>query len=240
LNNSVFRAVQTITGTGISCGGFQKMKKNFSRALAATSLFAALMITAPVVLGQTQSGSPLVNPDGSAGRFGMSPQMKANGPMAPQNNVNFTEQHVSDTIRENMAIEIGLSEMALKHSRSAVIKKFAQQVILENSALSVRAKQLAPDKSGSFPNPIFEGTRQSVEGHAEEKKMSALTGPQFDRLYVNQMYKYAQNDQQVGHGAYALMEFPGISPVGRTMWDMANTRVKQIEKLAKDRDIKLQ
>ncbi len=215
------------------------MKQNFSRALATTSLFAALLLAAPVILGQTQNGSPLMNPNGSAGRSGMSPHMESNGPMAPQNNVNFTEQHVSDTIRENMAMEIELSEMALKHSRSSLIKKFAQQVILENSTLSVRARQLAPDKSGSFPNPMFEGTRQSVEGHAAEKKMSTLTGPQFDRLYVNQMYKYAQNDQQVGHSAYAMMEFPGISPVGRTMWDMANNRVKQIEKLAKDRHIKL-
>lgn len=215
------------------------MKQSFLKFLGVTGLCAGLLLVAPAILGQTQAGSPLMNRNGSAGGYGMSPKMESNGPMAPQNNVPFTEQHVSDAIRENMAVEIELSQLALKRSHSSSIKKFARQVIAENSMLSVQARQLAPDKSGVFPNPMFEGTRQAVDAHAAEKKMRTMSGAQFDKLYLHQMYRYAQNDQQVGHSAYAMMEFPGISPVGRKMWDMANNRVKQVEKLAKELKIKL-
>ncbi|MEO6828815.1 MAG: DUF4142 domain-containing protein [Acidobacteriaceae bacterium] len=215
------------------------MKQSFLKFLGITGLCAVLLLGTPAILGQTQAGSPLMNRSGSADGHGMSPKMQSNGPVAPQNNVQFIEQHVSDTIRENLAMEIELSELALKRSRSSNVKKFARQVIAENSPLAAEAKQLAPDKSGVFPNPMFEGTRQTVGTKAAEKKMNTMSGAQFNNRYLQQMYKYAQNDQQVGHSAYAMMDLSRVSPLGRRMWDMANKRVKRVEKLAKELKIKL-
>jgi hypothetical protein len=86
---------------------------------------------------------------------------------------------------------------------------------------------------------MFEGTRQAVDACAAEKKMKKLTGPQFDRMYLITMNSFSENDQQVGHSAYAMMEFPGISPVGRKMWDMANARVERIGALSSELHAKL-
>jgi predicted outer membrane protein len=96
-------------------------------------------------LVQVGVGSLLAGQNGGASKYGMSPNIKPDGPMAPENNVAFTQQHVSETIRENMAMEIELSQLALKHSRNPSIKKFARQVIAENRVLDSEAKQFAPD-----------------------------------------------------------------------------------------------
>jgi predicted outer membrane protein len=200
---------------------------------------AGLLLGGASMSAQTRVGSPLAGQNGTANRYGMSPNMKPDGLMAPENNLAFTQQHVSETIRENMAMEIELSQLALKYSKNPSIKKFSRQVVAENRVLDSEAKQFAPDKSGTFPNSMFEGTRQAVEARAAEKRMKKLTGPQFDRMYLVLMNSFAENDQQVGHSAYAMMEFPGISPVGRKMWDMANARVKQIGALSTELHAKL-
>lgn len=205
-----------------------------------TVLSAGLLAVAAAAPARAQSGSPLVRPNGAPNQAGMSPNMPSNGPMAPQNNVRFIQQHVSDTIRKNMAIEIEFSQMALKRSRNPKIKKFARQVIAENRGIADGAKQFAPDKSGTVPNRMFEGTRQAVEANKAKKEMQTVTGPAFDRIYLVQMNAFAENDQQVGHSTYAMMNLPGgVSPLGRRMWDMANARVKQIDALATDLHVKL-
>ncbi len=216
------------------------MKPCVDRSSTAALAVAGLLLGMSFVPGRVQAGSYQTGQNGAPNQYGMSPNMRPDGPMAPENNVAFTQQHTSDAIRENMAMEINLSNLALKRSRDHRIHRFALEVIKENLLLDNDAKQFAPDKTGTFPNPALEGTRQAVEGHAAEKQMKTLTGPQFDRMYLVQMNKYAENDQQVGHSAYAMMEFPGISPVGRKMWDSANGRVKRIAALAGQLNIKLQ
>jgi hypothetical protein len=105
--------------------------------------------------------------------------------------------------------------------------------------MSSTAKRFAPDKTQVFPNPTFAGTRQSVSAGAAEKEMKNLTSPQFDQMYLVQMNSFAENDQQLGHSVYAMMQFPGISPVGGKMWDMANDRVRQIAALARKLHVEL-
>ncbi|HWF67460.1 MAG TPA: DUF4142 domain-containing protein [Acidobacteriaceae bacterium] len=204
------------------------------------ALLLGVIAAAPAAPAQTQPGSPWVKPNGAPNRSGMSPYMTLDGPTTPENNVPFIQQHVSETIRQNMAMEIEFSQMALKRSRNPKIKQFARQLIDENRLIADGAKQFAPDKSGTFPSPMFEGIRQAVEANKAKKKMETLTGPAFDRMYLFQMNSFAENDQQVGHATYAMMNLPGgVSPLGRRMWDMANARVKQIDVLARELHVKL-
>lgn len=203
-------------------------------------LSAGLLLATASMFGKARADSPLAGQNSDTNKPGIPPYLAPDGPMAPENNVAFTQQHTSDTIRENMAMEIEFSQLALKRSRNAAIKKFARQVIVENRVLDGQAKQFAPDKTRTFPNPMFDGLRQTDHAHTAEKKMKNLTGASFDRIYLIQMNSYAKNDQQIGHSAYAMMEFPGISPVGRKMWDMANNRVTQIAALAKKLHVKLE
>jgi predicted outer membrane protein len=215
------------------------MKQSVSSFSIAALLSAGLFLATPPMFAQRRDGSPLAGQNGITNPSGMSPNMTPDGPMAPENNKAFILQHVSDSIRQNMAMEIELSQLALKRSRNVAIKKFARRVIAENRVLDSQARQFAPDKSGAFPNATMAGTRQAVNASAAEKKMKNLTGPQFDRIYLVQMNGFAENDRQIGHSAYAMMQFPAISPVGRKMWDMANDRVNRIAALARTLRVKL-
>jgi predicted outer membrane protein len=115
------------------------MKRCVSNLSMAALFGAVLFLPTTSMFGQTGQGFPLIGQNGSTNQSGMSPYMKLDRPTAPENNAAFVEQHVSDTIRQNMAMEIELSQLALKHSRNAAIEKFAWQVIAENHVLDSEA-----------------------------------------------------------------------------------------------------
>ncbi|HWF67237.1 MAG TPA: DUF4142 domain-containing protein [Acidobacteriaceae bacterium] len=208
------------------------MKQSLFKISNAALLAAGLLLSTPGVFAQAQSGTSGKPQSNQLNKSGMSPYMPSNGPMAPQNNVAFTEQHVSDTIRENMALEIQLNQLALARSHDPKIKSFAQRVITENRKIDLDAKKLAPDQSGAFPNTAFGGTRQVVDAQATQKKLKTLTGKKFDDVYLVQMSDYLRSDIQVGHSAYAMMEFPNISPVGLNLWNLSRKRMDELAKLA--------
>lgn len=208
------------------------MKQSLFKISNAALLAAGLLLSTPGVFAEAQSGTSSKPQSNQLNKSGMSPYMPSNGPMAPQNNVAFTEQHVSDTIRENMNVEIQLNQLALARSHNPRIKSFAQRVITENRKIDLDAKKLAPDQSGTFPNAAFGGTRQAVDAQATQKKLKTLTGKKFDDVYLVQMSDYLRSDIQVGHSAYAMMEFPNISPVGLNLWNLSRKRMDELAKLA--------
>lgn len=213
------------------------MKQSFFKISNAALVSVGLLLAVPGLRAQAKSSSPSAVENKQFNKLGMTPYMPSNGPMAPQNNANFTYQHVSDTIRENMALEIQLNQLALQRSRNPKIKSFAQRVINENRKIDLDAKRLAPDQSGTFPSATFAGTRLVVNAQETDKKLKTLTGKKFDDVYLVQMSDYLRSDIQVGHSAYAMMEFPNISPVGRHLWDLSRQRMDELAKIANDQHV---
>ncbi len=199
----------------------------------AAFLIATMFLIPAALPAQANKNVPATAPNGDLGRYGITPTMQSNGPTAPQNNIVFAQQHVSDAIRRNMETEIALSEMALKRSHNAIVKKFAHEVITANQDIDQRAKAFAPNNGKAFADAGEEGTRQAIETRDATAKMKTLTGAKFDQLYLVTMYKYSLNDEQVGHSAYAMMQIPGVSPVGWKYWNLARKRSTQIETIAK-------
>lgn len=216
------------------------MKCSFFK-ISNAALISSFLLAGSALGAQTKApASPTVQQpqpnDGSSvlRKSGMTPYMPSNGPMAPQNNTSFTYQHVSDGVRENVALEKELNELALKRSHNPAIKKFAAKIIEENKKLDEQAKSFAPDKSGKFPNGAFYGTRQEVNAAATQKELQTLTGKKFDEVYLPTMADYLRNDIWQGHSTYAMMEFPGLSPFGRKLWDLSRARMDELAKIAKD------
>lgn len=217
------------------------MKRIFLK-ISNTTLMSGFLLISPLLAAQVHSTTTSTAAQQSKPaegsevlrQSGMTPGMESNGPMAPQNNASFTYQHVSDGIRENMALETQLNELALKRSHNANIRNFAQQIIAENKDIDLQARSFAPNKTGKFPNGAFYGTRQQVNAAATQKKLRTLTGKKFDEVYLPQMAAYLRSDIEQGHEAYAMMEFPGISPVGRHLWDLSRTRMNELAKIAKE------
>lgn len=196
-------------------------------------MVSGLLLAAPSVQAQTQSGSPLAGQNGSLNRNGMSPYMKPNGPMAPQNNVQFIERNTFGGMSRNIRVETSMSQLALKNSHNADIKKFARQVIVNNRRIE---DQLAVPPSSDGPDFASE---TSIQTEQARKKMEKLSGTQFDQIYLKQMDGYVRKDQQAGHAAYAMMDLSKVSHVGSQVWALSNERAKQIATLAKEAGFKI-
>lgn len=203
------------------------------------SIFA-LLLTTSAVLAQT-TDAPTTGAQNSGGNpHNMLSKMQPNGPMAPQNNVQFIEQTISANIRNNCKLEIKLSQLALKNSRSTNITEFAGQVIIENRKIVGQLKLLVPTYNPDLPHTISERARQAEQAYQAEAQMQKLTGLKFDRMYLAQMDRYVRNDEQTGHSAYAMMDLPNISKVGLLVWNLARDRARQLSKLAADEHYELE
>jgi predicted outer membrane protein len=216
------------------------MKRNIFNFSNAVLVMFAVLLSAPTVPAQMRSGSPMGG--GQNGNMnpppGMSPNMQPNGPMAPQNNKQFIEQTTLGSLRRNIDVETDLSKLALKNSSNANVKKFAQQVITDNKKigmqLTLSASQDNLTLSPEAPGRDLDNTRKA------EKQMKKLTGQQFDQMYLVQMDGWVRNDQQQGHSAYAMMDIPSVSRIGKQVWDLSQKRAKQIADLAQEAGFKIQ
>ena len=212
-----------------------KQKNHFSFLRAAFLVPGlALLTMSPAVVAQAHGGAPMGgapmggapnnNPNNNTAPDGLQP----NGPMAPGNNTQTIEHNTFGNMRRNFDVETHLSKMALKNSGNDDIKKFAQQVIVENHGLS---NQLAvPNVNGEMfqPEMVPSQTRKA------EKQMKKMTGPPFDQMYLVQMDAYIKNDQQTARNAAGMMDLPDVSQVGMHVQSMSEQREKQIADLTKE------
>ena len=217
------------------------MKHRIFRVSELVLLPVGLFLALPWSPAQTGSGFPAIHEDSQGQKTDagtkinkpdMKPYMPSNSPMAPQNNNVFLRQHVSDTIRENMAMEIQLNQLAVERSHNAKLKSYAQQVLVQDQKIDLDAKRFAPRPSESLPIAELAGTRQAVDAKATDKKMRALTGRKFDEMYLVQMSNALRSDIQVGHSAYAMMDIPQISSVGGNLWTLSRKRMDELTRIA--------
>lgn len=86
-------------------------------------------------------------------------------------------------------IDVNYGEIALKKSKNADVKKFAQTMIRDHSGVIDQAMALAK-KLGVTPqdNPL---TQQLLQGEMEtSKKLNALKGKKFDKAYIDNEVAY--------------------------------------------------
>lgn len=218
------------------------MKRSMLGFSNAALLSASLLLAASGIAAQTGSGSPANHKNSQVenlqfNKLGISPHMPTNGPQAPENNTTFIKQHVSDTIRDNMAVESAINELALKRSHNPEIKQFAQRVIAQDRKIDLDAKRIAPNQGEALP---LGATRQRVDARMAEKKMKTLTDRKFEELYLVQMSDDLRSDIQVGHSAYAMMNLSQISSVGLELWDLSRKRMNELAQIARKAHVRIQ
>lgn len=199
------------------------------------AIFATgLLFLGTMVSNAQKSSPPSPNSGSNIGKYGLTPSMPSNGPNAPQNNVPFTQQHVSDGIRENAEQVNALCQLALTHSKNANIKKFAHQTLDENKTIFDQARSIAPNGGASYAEPGFDQTRDALQAKSAEQSMKSLSGSKFDQAFVLQMDKINRQTIWLGHSTYAMMEIPRVSPLGWKLWKIAQNRDTQLHQLAKE------
>jgi putative membrane protein len=82
---------------------------------------------------------------------------------------------------EGNSAEIAASQMALKKSKDADVKAFAQQMIADHEKLRSDMAPLAQSLSVTTPQPLNETHK------AEAKRLASLSGQDFDKEYIKAM-----------------------------------------------------
>jgi putative membrane protein len=82
---------------------------------------------------------------------------------------------------EGNSAEISASQMALKKSKNADVKSFAQQMITDHETLRSDMAPLAKSLGVSSPQPLNETHK------AEAKRLAGLSGQDFDKEYLKAM-----------------------------------------------------
>jgi predicted outer membrane protein len=216
-----------------------KQINNFSFLRAALLAPGLLLLTmTPAVLAQMHGGAPMGGAPGNMNNTrenNMSPDgLQPNGPNAPQNNVEMIEHNTFGRLRRNFDVETDLSKMALKNSTNEDVKKFAQQVIIDNHRLGNQL--IVPNENGE----MFDPEVVPPETQKAKKQMKKMTGAPFDQMYLVQMDAYAKDDRQTARGAAAMMSLPKVSEVGTQVQTMSDDREKQIASLTKETGFNIQ
>ena len=133
----------------------------------------------------SQSGSQTKQSTGkstSAGASSMGTEMRSSGKL------NSADEKLLKELAQANLTEINAGKMAEQKSDNAEVKTFAQKMITDHSKSLDELKQIAQAKGVSLPN------EPDSKQLAMEKKLSALSGAQFDRQYIDQSGRRAHRD----------------------------------------------
>jgi putative membrane protein len=89
------------------------------------------------------------------------------------------ESFMKDAAQGGMA-EVKMGQLAAKNAKDPEVKKFGQMMVTEHGAAGKDLDALAKKKNIALPTDI--GSHQSTYD-----KLSKMTGPDFDKEYVNEM-----------------------------------------------------
>jgi putative membrane protein len=84
--------------------------------------------------------------------------------------------------------EVTLGQMAANKAESETVKSFGQQMVTDHGKANQELKDLAVAESVTLP------TEMSTEAKALQKKLSSLSGTEFDKAYMEEMLKDHKKD----------------------------------------------
>jgi putative membrane protein len=84
--------------------------------------------------------------------------------------------------------EVALGQMAAAKAESDAVKNFGQQMVTDHSKANQELKDLAASEGVTLP------TEMSADAKALQKKLSGLSGAEFDKAYMKEMLKDHKKD----------------------------------------------
>ncbi len=84
--------------------------------------------------------------------------------------------------------EIKLGEMAIEQAGSEMVKQFGEQMILDHSKANRQVTQLARQEGVELPKGLSSKQKEKAD------KFSGLSGPEFDKAYMEYMTKDHRKD----------------------------------------------
>ncbi len=84
--------------------------------------------------------------------------------------------------------EVKLGQLAVSKAQDKKVKDFGQKMVDDHSKANDELKGIAKNKSITLPTDV------SVKDNATYTELSALSGKEFDRAYINDMVKDHETD----------------------------------------------
>jgi putative membrane protein len=141
------------------------------------------------------------------------------------------KQFLKDSSEGNLA-EIKTAQLALKTSKNAEVRSFAQEMIKDHTALNESAKPVAA-KAGLTPP-----SSPSVKQDAIYLKLKALSGETFDKSYVKSMVEDHHEDLQMAKQENATTTNPEMKKLSGHAADVIAQHTQKIEGIASQMGVK--
>jgi putative membrane protein len=84
--------------------------------------------------------------------------------------------------------EVEMGRLALQHGSNEKVKQFGQRMVDDHTNANDQLKQLASQKGVTLPSEVNAKQKSTIN------KLSQLSGPEFDRVYMADMVKDHQED----------------------------------------------
>jgi putative membrane protein len=112
-------------------------------------------------------------------------------PAAAEEKGSLTDPQIAAIVLTANQIDVDAGVLAGKKSRTDEVKKFAERMVTDHTGVNQAAAALA-QKLGVKPEETDASRGLQASGDATRKKLEALSGPEFDRAYVDNEVAYHQ------------------------------------------------
>ncbi|HEY5947583.1 MAG TPA: DUF4142 domain-containing protein [Kofleriaceae bacterium] len=163
-------------------------------SLAAVLSTAALMAFAPACkksAKETPAVTAPVEGSGSSAAVTAPPPAQVTPPEGSAAAATLTDPQIAAIVVSANQVDIDAGQLALKKSKNEEVKKFAQQMVTDHTAVNKAAVDLVTKLKVT---PVeSDASRGLVSGGAETRaKLEKLDGDAFDRAYVDNEVAYHQ------------------------------------------------
>ena len=139
------------------------------------------------------------------------------------------ETFVTKAAQGNMA-EIQLGQLAEKNASSTAVKDFGKRMVTDHNKLESQLQKVATDEHATLPTAL------NAKDQATVDQLSKLTGPAFDRAYINDMVRDHRADigefsRESGHGSDEMVKQFAMNslPTLREHLRLAETTQKEVK-----------
>jgi putative membrane protein len=120
-------------------------------------------------------------------------------------------------------MEVQLGQLALQKAASQAVKDFGQRMVQDHSTANQQLMQIAAEKSLSLPRALPPDMKQ------EHDKLAAVSGAEFDRMYMSHMVKDHEKDVK----AFEKQAEKGTDPALRSFAEQTLPTLRQHLELAR-------
>lgn len=158
------------------------MRRIFQHSLLAGVLSFGLLGTASVLAAQARGG---------AGEAGQQPQQTRPGDISNPNGPSAAKADDKKFAKEAAMgglLEVELGKVATQKASSEAVKNFGQRMVDDHTKANDELKQVASQDNLTLPTTLDKKHQKMVD------KLSALSGPAFDKAYMKDMVKDHEED----------------------------------------------